>query len=102
MENIGVEIYNIKELKEKLERYNIANNIDSNAGITCLLNTCKIYNATSKQLDFMEEPDTKLIYLIVQLNSQIIKSLQLYGVMPSLSRKSQAVKSTSKLSKLKK
>lgn len=93
-------IYDINLLEKQLKEYNKKNGVINDSGVDSIINNCKLYNMTVNNLT--STIDSKVVYLLLQLNTSIIKYLQLYSIVPSLSRKNVNVKSNSKLNDIKK
>lgn len=95
---VDIELYNSEELQNQLTEINAKQGIGSLAGITSIINNCKLYNMIIASFTVN---DLKQVYIITQLNSQIFKSLQQYGIVPQLQRKqSTTTKKESKLDRL--
>lgn len=98
-EKIELKEYDIIKLEKQLKAYNKSNAITNESGINSIINNCRLYNYTVNNISTV---DSKTVYLLMQLSTSIIKYLQLYAIVPSLSRKNVNVKSNSKLNNLKK
>ncbi len=94
--DIGLELFNINTLERNVKKYNKENGIVDNSGVIALINNCKLYNNLITNYD----GNDKKVYVIYQLNLQIVKLLSLYNIVPKSSRKNASQKSTSKISKL--
>lgn len=91
--------YDVVELENELNKYNKKHKITNDSAVISILNNCKIYNDLITNYEIGR--DTKSLYLMTQLNSQIFKALTLFEIVPRPVRVNAAEKKL-KLSKYQK
>lgn len=91
--------YDVVELENELNKYNKKHKISNDSAIVSIINNCRIYNNLINNYEIVK--DTKSLYLMTQLNSQIFKALTLFEIVPKPVRVN-AVQQKSKLSKYQK